>query len=53
MHTMEKTSVERLMLIGLGMTLAVLLLVGGIALTYAVQSITAVNMVLPQLGRSS
>ena len=45
MHTMGKTSVERLMLIGLGMTLAVLLLVGGIALTYAVQSITAVKVI--------
>ena len=45
MHTMEKTSVERLMLIGLGMTLAVLLLVGGIALNYAVQSVAAVKVI--------
>ncbi|HSY29106.1 MAG TPA: PAS domain S-box protein, partial [Burkholderiaceae bacterium] len=36
---MEKIPVERLMLIGFGLTLAVLLLVGGIAYTYAGQSI--------------
>ena len=45
MHTMEKASVERLMLIGFGMTLAVLLLVGGIALNYAVQSVAAVKVI--------
>ena len=41
MHTLKKTSVERLMLIGFGMTLAVLLLVGGIALNDAVPSVAA------------
>jgi PAS domain S-box-containing protein len=45
MNKMEKTSVERLMLIGFGMTLAVLLLVGGVALTYAVQSAAAVRII--------
>jgi PAS domain S-box-containing protein len=45
MNKMEKTSVERLMLIGFGMTLAVLLLVGGIALNYAVQSVAAVKVI--------
>ena len=45
MLPMEKTPVERLMLIGLGMTLAVLLLVGGIALNYAVQSVAAVKVI--------
>jgi PAS domain S-box-containing protein len=39
MYKMEKIPVERLMLIGFGLTLAVLLLVGGIAYTYAGQSI--------------
>jgi PAS domain S-box-containing protein len=42
---MEKTSIERLMLIGFGMTLAVLLLVGGIALNYAVQSVAAIKVI--------
>jgi PAS domain S-box-containing protein len=45
MHTAENTSVERLMAIGLGITLAVLLMVGGIALNYAVQSIAAVMVI--------
>ena len=45
MHTLKKTSVERLMLIGFGMALAVLLLVGGIALNYAVQSVAAVKVI--------
>jgi PAS domain S-box-containing protein len=45
MQTMEKTSVDRLMLIGFGMTLAVLLLVGGIALNYAVQSVAAIKVI--------
>jgi PAS domain S-box-containing protein len=43
MHKMEAPSVERLLLIGFGMTLAVLLLVVGIALTTAVQSSVAVK----------
>jgi PAS domain S-box-containing protein len=42
---MEKKSVDRLMLIGFGMTLAVLLLVGGIALNYAVQSVAAIKVI--------
>jgi len=42
---MEKTSVERLMLIGLGVTLTVLLLVSGIALSYAAPSTGAVTIV--------
>ncbi len=41
MHTMEESSVQRLMLIGFGMTLAVLLLVGGIAWNNAAQSVAA------------
>ena len=39
MYKMEKIPAERLMLIGFGLTLAVLLLVAGIAYTYAGQSI--------------
>jgi PAS domain S-box-containing protein len=46
MFTLLKTaSVERLMLIGFAATLAVLLLVGGIALSYAVESEGAVNLI--------
>jgi PAS domain S-box-containing protein len=46
MMTMVKTySVERLILIGFAATLAVLLLVGGIALSYAVESEGAVNLI--------
>lgn len=45
MYKMKNTPVERLMLIGFGMTLAVLLLVGGIALNTASQSSTAVKLV--------
>jgi PAS domain S-box-containing protein len=45
MHTMEKTPVERMMLTGFGMTMAVLLLVGGIAMNYAVQSAAAVRVI--------
>ena len=46
MVSMLKTaSVERLMLIGFAATLAVLLLVGGIALNYAVESEGAVNLI--------
>jgi PAS domain S-box-containing protein len=41
---MEKISVERLLLIGFGMTFAVLLLVGGIALNTADQSTTALKV---------
>lgn len=40
---MEKISVERLLLIGFGMTFAVLLLVGGIALNTADESTTALK----------
>jgi PAS domain S-box-containing protein len=42
---MHNTSVERLMLIGVGATLAVLLLVGAIALSYAVDSPGAINLI--------
>ncbi|WP_307731719.1 PAS domain S-box protein [Massilia antarctica] len=42
---LHNTSVERLMVIGFGATLAVLLLVGGIALNYAVDSEGAVNLI--------
>lgn len=42
MYAVEKTPVEQLLLIGFGMTLAVLLLVGGIAVIYAVQLAAAV-----------
>jgi PAS domain S-box-containing protein len=45
MKIMEKTSADRLMLIGFGMTLAVLLLVGGIALNTAAQSTVAVKFI--------
>lgn len=38
-HTVEKISVERLMLLGFGMTLAVLLLAGGIAWSNAMQPV--------------
>ncbi|HCN88588.1 MAG TPA: hybrid sensor histidine kinase/response regulator, partial [Oxalobacteraceae bacterium] len=37
--------VERLVLIGFAMTLTVLLLVGGIALDYAVQSVAAIKVI--------
>ena len=43
--TTKKTPVERLMPIGFVMTLAVLLLVGGLALNYAVQSVVAVKVI--------
>ncbi|WP_306655267.1 PAS domain-containing hybrid sensor histidine kinase/response regulator [Massilia scottii] len=42
---LHNTSVERLMVIGFGATLTVLLLVGGIALNYAVDSAGAVNLI--------
>ena len=42
---MNKMSPERLILIGLGVTLAVLLLVGEIALIYAVQSVFAIRVI--------
>jgi PAS domain S-box-containing protein len=45
MQIMKNSSVERLMAIGLGITFAVLLLVGGIALSYAVESPGAVNLI--------
>jgi PAS domain S-box-containing protein len=45
MHTVKKTTVERLMLTGFGMTLAVLLLIGGIAINTAEQSTTAVKFI--------
>jgi PAS domain S-box-containing protein len=45
MHTVKKTTVERLMLTGFGMTLAVLLLIGGIAINTAEQSSTAVKFI--------
>ncbi len=45
MSILKNTPVERLMLIGFGMTLAVLLLVGGIALNTAEQSSSAVKLV--------
>jgi PAS domain S-box-containing protein len=45
MNTMKKTSIERLMLVGFGMTLAVLILVGGIALNTAAQSSAAVKLI--------
>jgi PAS domain S-box-containing protein len=46
MQTIEKTAVGRLMLIGFGMTLAVLLLVVGIALNTAAQSTMLVKIVI-------
>jgi PAS domain S-box-containing protein len=45
MYRVKTTPVERLMLTGFGMTLAVLLLVGGIALNTAAQSTTAVKLI--------
>jgi PAS domain S-box-containing protein len=42
---MKNSSVERLMAIGFAATLAVLLLVGSIALSYAVESVGAVNLI--------
>jgi signal transduction histidine kinase/AmiR/NasT family two-component response regulator len=39
MHTVEKISVERLMLLGFGMTLAILLLAGGIAWNNTMQPV--------------
>jgi PAS domain S-box-containing protein len=45
MRNMNNPSVERLMLIGFAATFAVLLLVGGIALSYAVESPGAVNLI--------
>ena len=45
MQLLKTASVERLMLIGFAATLAVLLLVGGIALNYAVESEGAVNLI--------
>ena len=45
MNLLKTASVERLMLIGFAATLAVLLLVGGIALNYAVESEGAVNLI--------
>jgi PAS domain S-box-containing protein len=45
MRKLNNPSVERLMLIGFGATFAVLLLVGGIALSYAVESPGAINLI--------
>src|SRR6187401_2421908 len=45
MRNMNNPSVERLMLMGFAATFAVLLLVGGIALSYAVESPGAVNLI--------
>ena len=45
MNKLKTASVERLMLIGFAATLMVLLLVGGIALNYAVESEGAVNLI--------
>jgi PAS domain S-box-containing protein len=45
MQKMEKSSVEQLMAIGFATTFTVLLLVGGIALSYAVESPGAVNLI--------
>ena len=45
MTVLKSYSVERLILIGFAATLAVLLLVGGIALSYAVESEGAVNLI--------
>ena len=45
LNMLKTASVERLMLIGFAATLAVLLLVGGIALNYAVESEGAVNLI--------
>src|ERR1700740_3157051 len=45
MQTIQKASVERIMLIGFGMTVAVLLLVGGIALNTAAESSLTVKLV--------
>ena len=45
LNLLKTASVERLMLIGFAATLAVLLLVGGIALSYAVESEGAVNLI--------
>ncbi|MES2934682.1 MAG: PAS domain S-box protein [Pseudomonadota bacterium] len=45
MQTKEETSVERLLLIGFGMTLAVLLLVTGIAINTAAQSTFSVKLI--------
>jgi PAS domain S-box-containing protein len=45
MRKLNNPSVERLMLMGFASTFAVLLLVGGIALSYAVESPGAVNLI--------
>lgn len=45
MNKIEKNSVERLLLIGFGMTFAVLLLIGGIALTTAAESTLTVKLI--------
>jgi len=45
MKAMEKTPGERLMMIALGLTLAVLLVDGGIAMNYAAQSAAAVGVI--------
>jgi PAS domain S-box-containing protein len=45
MQMIKNSSVERLMAIGFAATFAVLLLVGGIALSYAVESPGAVNLI--------
>ena len=45
MYMKEKKSVERLVMIGFAMTLAVLLLVGGIAMDYVAQSATAIKVI--------
>src|SRR6185312_13836901 len=45
MHTLRKPSVQTLLLVGMGMTLAVLLLIGGIALNTAAQSTGIVKII--------
>ncbi|MES2150233.1 MAG: PAS domain S-box protein [Pseudomonadota bacterium] len=45
MKIMKDASVEKLMVIGFSATLTVLLVVGGIALNYAVDSVDAVNVI--------
>ena len=44
-HLFKKSSVERLILIGFGATLTVLLIVAAIALNFAVESTVAVNLI--------
>ena len=46
MRALEKMLIERMMEVGFGMTAAVLFLVGGIGLTYAVQSVATVAVIV-------